>query len=132
MLANIIVVNNLLLFENKIDDFFCDQVNKIDVEVKFVDPKTCKKIASENQWGANFIVDIDEILKDSALSVVAEVDDRLACWTQIAFKTAYVGEIEKNFNWFWISLRVRNLHRQSLQKEWHSYFSNKRNFAKFE
>jgi ribosomal protein S18 acetylase RimI-like enzyme len=71
---------------------------KIDFEVKFLDPDSCKKIAFENKWQANFTVDINEILEDSDLSVIAEVKGHLVYWTQIAFKTAHVDEIERRIS----------------------------------
>jgi len=98
MLTDILIVNSLFLLEKKLDRFSFVPVNKINVEIKFIDPTDCKKVASENRWQDNFTVDINEIFQDSDVSVIAEVNGHLAHWAQIAFKTAYVAGIEKKIS----------------------------------
>jgi predicted GNAT family acetyltransferase len=67
-------------------------------EVKFVSAEECKKIAIANKWQNNFRVDIDEIVKESNLCAVAEVNGNLAHWTQISFGKTNIEEIQKTIN----------------------------------
>ena len=92
---NLLVVNSLVFLEGKPERSTRSSESMVQLEVRFISPKNCREIAFENQWQSNFTVNIDDILKDSDLSVVAEVNGHLAHWMQITFKPAYVAEIEK-------------------------------------
>jgi ribosomal protein S18 acetylase RimI-like enzyme len=68
--------------------------SKVNVEIKFVNPTECKKIVYDNHWQNNF-GNISDILQDSDLCTIAEIDGSLAYWSQIAFKATYVEGIDK-------------------------------------
>jgi GNAT superfamily N-acetyltransferase len=92
-----LTINHLLLLQKNLN---LAPVTNHDfkIDIKFIDPTECKKIASLNHWQDQFQVDIDKILLYSDLSVVAEINGRLAHWSHVALKSAYVAGIQKKIS----------------------------------
>lgn len=107
MLTDILEFSSLELFRKNLDGNSSLSKVETKVEIKFLDPKSCKKIAVKNKWQTNFTVGIDEILEDSDICVIAEVDGYLAHWTHITYKSAYVSEIMKRI---WLVSESAYLH----------------------
>jgi hypothetical protein len=90
-----ILKTELFLLEKNIDSFRHAIDAKSDLEIKIVSPADCKKAASENNWQNNFSVNINEIVEESNVCALAEVNGSLVHWTQITFGTASVAEIKR-------------------------------------
>jgi len=95
MVTDFFKVSNLFLYERKLDNFLLLQKSESPIQIYFLDVDGCKKVASENNWQANFTISINEILENTDVCAVAEFNQRLAHWTQISFGGAYVAEIDK-------------------------------------
>jgi RimJ/RimL family protein N-acetyltransferase len=95
MFTNILDITNLQLWEKKLDLSSSFDLTKTDFEIEPVDQKTCREMAAQNNWQANFTTTIDEILDYSDICFIAKADGKMVHWTHITFKSAYIAEINK-------------------------------------